>query len=186
MSFSGLIPAVLTPFTPDDQVDVEALRDNVAHLAEGGCARVRGHRHDGRGGSLSFDERRLVIETVVAAAGDRPVLSGVSAASTAAACANAELARAAGCAGVMSTPPVNYPGTLAELIAFYAAVADAAGRPVMLYNNPQAAGVDLEPERIARIAEAVPAITCVKECSGEWRGGSRDPRALGPRRAGGR
>lgn len=169
MSFSGLIPAVLTPFTPDDEVDVEALRHNVGHLAEQGCAGFVATGTMGEAGSLSSDERRLVIETVVAAAGDRPVLSGVSAGSTAAACANAELARAAGCAGVMSTPPVNYPGTRAELIAFYAAVADAAGLPVMLYNNPQAAGMDLVPEAIARIAEAVSAITCVKECSGDAR-----------------
>jgi 4-hydroxy-tetrahydrodipicolinate synthase len=69
----------------------------------------------------------------------------------------------------MCLPPINYAGTLEEIAAFYTAVADAAGLPLMLYNNPPAAGLDLTPEAIAETAAAVPAITCVKECSGDAR-----------------
>ena len=39
----------------------------------------------------------------------------------------------------------------------------------MLYNNPPASGVDLAPEAIRQIADAVPSVTCVKECSGDAR-----------------
>ena len=70
----------------------------------------------------------------------------------------------------MSLPPLNYNGTAAEFAVFFAAVADAAGGlPIMLYNNPGASGLDVAPSTIAQVAAAVPAITCVKECSGDAR-----------------
>ena len=169
MSFHGIIPAVTTPFTAEDEVDGDGLAANVAYLGEHGAAAFVAAGTMGEAGSLSTDERRHVIETVVAAAGGKPVLSGVSAGATAAAQRNAILAREAGCAGVMCLPPINYAGTEEELVAFYDAVAEAAALPVMLYNNPAAAGVDLSPATIAAIAAAVPAVTCVKECSGDAR-----------------
>jgi 4-hydroxy-tetrahydrodipicolinate synthase len=170
VSFSGIFPAVLTPFTAADEVDTEALSANIAHLVDNGAAGFVATGTMGEAHSLSTDERRLVIETIVAAAAGRPVVSGVSAGSTAAACANAALACASGCAGVMSLAPLNYNGTAAEFATFFAAVADAAdGLPLMLYNNPGASGLDVSPQTIARVAAAVPAISCVKECSGDAR-----------------
>jgi 4-hydroxy-tetrahydrodipicolinate synthase len=58
---------------------------------------------------------------------------------------------------------------VAELIAFYRAVAEGAGLPVMLYNNPEASGVDLDAASIAAIAAEVPGVVAVKECSGDVR-----------------
>jgi 4-hydroxy-tetrahydrodipicolinate synthase len=169
VSFSGILPAVTTPFSDGDEVDAAALAANVSHLAEHGAAGFVATGTMGEAHSLATGERRLVVETVVAAAGGRPVLSGVSAGCTKAAVANAALAREAGCAGVMSLPPINFNGTVAEHVAFFGAVAHAAELPLMLYNNPVASGVDLTPETIAAIAAAVPAVVCVKECSGDAR-----------------
>ena len=53
----------------------------------------------------------------------------------------------------MCLPPLGYRADLAELIAFYGAVAEGAGLPVMLYNNPEASGVDLRAEQIVAIAD---------------------------------
>jgi 4-hydroxy-tetrahydrodipicolinate synthase len=64
---------------------------------------------------------------------------------------------------------LGYRADLPELIAFYAAVAEGAGLPVMLYNNPEASGVDLRAEQIVAIADRVPGIVAVKECSGDVR-----------------
>jgi 4-hydroxy-tetrahydrodipicolinate synthase len=69
----------------------------------------------------------------------------------------------------MCLPPVLYRGTPEELAAHFAAVAEAAGLPVMAYNNPEASGIDLTPETIAEIAAAVPGVVAVKECSGDAR-----------------
>lgn len=169
MSFTGIIPAVITPFTASDEVDVVALTENVTGLIERGVSGFVALGTMGEASSLSHDERRVVIETVRAAAGDLPVIAGVSATATSGARRNAIQAGELGCAGVMALPPLNYQGTLAELQAFFVDVADAAGLPVMIYNNPGAAGFDMSAETIAHIAGAVPAITSVKECSGDAR-----------------
>ena len=167
--FTGIIPAVITPFTADDEVDTEGLKSNVAFLVDRGVSGFVACGTMGEASSLSDEERRLVIETVVATADGLPVLSGVSATSTGAACRYAVAAREAGCSGVMCLPPLLYQGTPAEYAAFYNDVADAAQVPVMAYNNPDASGIDMSAETITYIADAVPGVTSVKECSGDVR-----------------
>jgi 4-hydroxy-tetrahydrodipicolinate synthase len=169
-SFPGITPAVVVPFAADDSINVDALKANVARLLDGGIHGLVVNGTMGEAGSLSGDERQQVLDTVLAAAGGRvPVSTGVSAGSTAAACALAEQARAGGAQGVMCLPPLLYRGTATELAAHYAAVAEAAQLPVMAYNNPEASGIDMTPDVIAQIASAVPGIAAVKECSGDAR-----------------
>ena len=169
-TFPGIIPAVVVPFTAEDAIDVEALRANVERLLDGGVHGLVVNGTMGEAGSLSPEERGLVLETVVElAAGRVPVTVGVSAGATAQSCAYAAQARAAGAQGVMCLPPLLYRGTTAELAAHFAAVADAAGLPVMAYNNPEASGMDLTPAVIAELAAAVPGIVAIKECSGDVR-----------------
>jgi 4-hydroxy-tetrahydrodipicolinate synthase len=170
MQFPGIIPAAITPFTADDEVDVGGLRANLEALLDAGVGGVVATGTMGEAGQLSDAERRVVVETcVTVVAGRVPVIVGVSAVSTAAACRNAAVAREAGANAVMCLPPLNYAGALAELVAFYGAVAEAGALPIMAYNNPGASGVDLTPDVIAAIAADVPAIVAVKECSGDAR-----------------
>jgi 4-hydroxy-tetrahydrodipicolinate synthase len=172
--FPGIVPAAITPFTDADEVDVAALRGNLEALLDGGVRGVVATGTMGEAGQLSDDERRVVVETCVAVVGGGgrglPVIVGVSAGSTAAAVRNAAAAREAGADAVMCLPPLHYPGTHAELVAFYSAVDEAAGDlPIMLYNNPAASGVELAPAEIAAIAGDVPGVVAVKECSGDAR-----------------
>ena len=169
-TFPGITPAVVVPFAADDAIDVAALRKNVTYLLDAGVHGLVVNGTMGEAGSLSDDERGAVIAAVVAlAAGRVPVTVGVSAASTAVACAYADQARTGGAQGVMCLPPLLYRGTPDELVSHYAAVAEAAALPVMAYNNPEASGTDLTPDVIARLAAAVPGIVAVKECSGDAR-----------------
>lgn len=169
MSLSGLLPAVITPFTESDTVDTDALSANVSYLVERGVSGFVANGTMGEASSLSNDERRLVIDTIIAAARGLPVLAGVSASSTANARSHAAVARDAGCAGVMSLGPLNYGGTRAELVAFFSEVAESSDLPVMIYNNPDPSGFDMSADTIAHVANAVPTVTSVKECSGDAR-----------------
>jgi len=169
-TFPGIIPAVVVPFAPDDSIDLDALRANVRHLIDGGVHGLVVNGTMGEAGSLSDEERGLVIDTALEVADGRlPVTVGVSSASTAASARYADKARTAGAHAVMCLPPVLYRGTPEELVAHFAAVAGAAGLPVMAYNNPEASGMDLAPETIAEIGAAVPGVAAVKECSGDAR-----------------
>jgi 4-hydroxy-tetrahydrodipicolinate synthase len=170
MRFEGIIPAVTTPFDAAGEVDVAALRANLAALLDAGVHGIVATGTMGEAASLSTAERRLVVETVAeAAAGHAAVIAGVSAGTPAAAIALAADAAAAGAGGLMMLPPLGYRGDDEEIVAYYGAVTEAAGLPLMAYNNPEASGVDMPPDLLVRLFEEVEHVVAVKECSGDVR-----------------
>jgi 1-pyrroline-4-hydroxy-2-carboxylate deaminase len=170
MRFAGILPAVTTPFDASGGVDAEALQANVRALLDAGVHGIVGTGTMGEAGSLSTHERRDVIAAIVTAVDERvPVVAGVSAGTPAQAIRYAADAAAEGVAALMCLPPLGYRGDEREVVAFYAAVAEAGGLPLMAYNNPEASGVDMAPELIARIGASVENVVAVKECSGDAR-----------------
>jgi dihydrodipicolinate synthase/N-acetylneuraminate lyase len=170
MSFHGIIPAVTTPFDSEDRVDAEALGRNIEHLVEAGVHGIVGTGTMGESGSLSREERREVLETIVGAADGRvPVVAGIAATTPAIATAYIADAKAAGVAGFMVLPPLLYDGGYAEIAAYFKAVCAAAELPVVAYNNPHAAGYDLPAEVLIRLAADLEEVVQVKECSGDVR-----------------
>src|SRR4051812_19757609 len=124
----------------------------------------------GEAGSLSAEERRTVVESAVrAVAGRVPVIAGVSSGTPAASIAFAADAAETGADAIMLLPPLGYRGDEREVVAFYRTVAQAAGLPVMAYNNPEASGMDMPPALIARLAAEVEQVVAIKECSGDAR-----------------
>ena len=170
MRFPGIIPAVTTPFAASGAIDTDALQANVRALLDAGVHGIVGTGTMGEAGSLSTQERREVIAAIAEAAEGRvPVIAGVSAGTAEQAGAYAAGAAAAGAVALMCLPPLGYRGDEAEIAAFYAAVGAGTGLPLMIYNNPEAAGVDMPATLIARIAERVEQVVAVKECSGDVR-----------------
>jgi 4-hydroxy-tetrahydrodipicolinate synthase len=170
MRFEGIIPAVTTPFTEDGSIDTAALAGNVRALLDAGVQGIVGTGTMGEAGSMTAEERRTVIAAIAAEVdGAVPVIAGVSSGTAAASIAYARDAAEAGAVAIMCLPPLGYRADVSELIAFYRTVAEGSGLPVMLYNNPEASGVDLDAASIAAIAAEVPGIVAVKECSGDVR-----------------
>jgi dihydrodipicolinate synthase/N-acetylneuraminate lyase len=170
MAFEGIIPAVTTPFDATDQIDVPALKANVEAMIEAGVHGFVATGTMGEAGSLSSEERRTVVKAVVeASAGRVPVTVGVSSGSALTSLAYALDAKALGATAIMSLPPLGYRADEDEVVAFFTELASGAGLPVMAYNNPEASGVDMPPELIVRIYEAVDGIVAIKECSGDVR-----------------
>jgi 4-hydroxy-tetrahydrodipicolinate synthase len=170
MRFPGIIPAVTTPFDASGAIDVPALEANLAFLLDAGIHGVVANGTMGEAGSLSTAERRLVVETVARAVDGRiPVIVGVSAGTPTAVLAYAADAVAAGAGAIMLLPPLGYRADDDELVAYYRAVAEGAGVPVMAYNNPEASGVDMPAALLARLVEEVEGVVAIKECSGDAR-----------------
>jgi dihydrodipicolinate synthase/N-acetylneuraminate lyase len=168
--FPGIIPAVTTPFDATGAIDHEALERNLLALLDAGVHGFVATGTMGEAGSLSAAERRGVIETAVrVAAGQVPVIAGVSAGTAAAASAYATDAAAAGADAIMMLPPLGYRGDEREILAFYRSVGATAGLPLMAYNNPEASGTDMPPALIAQLAAEVEQVVAVKECSGDAR-----------------
>ena len=169
MRFEGVIPAVVTPFDEDGSVDTAALAGTADWLIEEGAAGLVGTGTMGEAQSLSASERRLVIETLAAAAdAGVPVTAGVSSATPAASIGYGADAAAAGASSLMLLPPLGYEGDEREIEAFYRSVAEATELPIMLYNNPKASGTDMRPGLIARLGD-IEGVVAVKECSGDAR-----------------
>ena len=166
----GVHAAIVTHFDSDLAVDHEAVAAEVQRLIERGIHGIVPNGTVGEGGSLSREERRAVIATVVeAAAGRVPVCAGVSAPTAEQATEYARDAKSAGADGVMTLPPLLYRADRRELLRFFGDVAAAADLPMMIYNNPTASGSDLLPELLAEIVRALPAVGALKESSGDAR-----------------
>src|SRR5512145_452452 len=83
MIWSGLFPAVTTPFTPDLAVDHGFLSHHLERLLEGGANAFVMLGSLGEGATLTFEEKGAILETTVKAAGGRvPVVAGVPALAT--------------------------------------------------------------------------------------------------------
>lgn len=153
-TFRGTYTVMITPFTPAGEVDAEALRDFVDWQIEQGIHGLIPLGSTGEFLSLDDDEKVLVAETVIAqAAGRVPVLIGTGAEDTREVVRLSRRAERLGADGVMIIPPFYSTPTDDELVHHYKTVADAISLPIMVYNNPATANVDLKPALVARLAE---------------------------------
>lgn len=163
MSFRGTYTVMVTPFGLDGAVDHAMLRRFVDwQIAEG----IHGLIPLGSTGeflSLSDEEKHAVAATVIeTAAGRVPVLIGTGAERTEDVIRYSRQAEALGADGVMIIPPFYATPTEDELFAHYRRVGEAIGIPIMAYNNPATANVDLTPPILARLSR-IDNVSYVKE-----------------------
>lgn len=162
--FRGTYTVLVTPFTDDGAaVDVARLRGLVEFQIREGIHGLVPLGSTGEFLSLSRDERNVVIETVVKQTGGRvPVLVGTGAEFTPHAVEYAREAERLGADALMIIPPFYSVPTDDELFVHYGKIADAVGVPIMIYNNPAAANVDMQPKLVARLS-TIPNIRYIKE-----------------------
>ncbi|MBT9386631.1 4-hydroxy-tetrahydrodipicolinate synthase [Pseudooceanicola sp. CBS1P-1] len=165
MTFRGSYTVCVTPFTAEGQVDLEALRGYVDWQIDEGVHGLIPLGSTGEFLSLTREERTAVAETVITqAAGRVPVLIGTAAEWTDEAVSLSREAEALGADGVMLVPPYYSSPTDAELVVHFTRVAEALSIPVMLYNNPFTANVDLSAALVGRLSE-VDNISYIKDTS---------------------
>ncbi|MEZ5964885.1 MAG: dihydrodipicolinate synthase family protein [Planctomycetota bacterium] len=170
MTWTGVIPAITTPFTPSDSVDHAFLARHARWMIDAGCQGVVALGSLGEGATLSFDEKVAILDTCVQAVGDRVgVAPGVAALSTGDAVRLAQAAQRVGCRGLMVLPPYVHKGPWREIKAHFEAVLASTDLPCMLYNNPVAYGTDVTAPQMAELAAAHPNLRAVKESSGDAR-----------------
>jgi 4-hydroxy-tetrahydrodipicolinate synthase len=150
----GTYTVLITPFTANgNAVDIPALKRLVNWQIERGIHGLIPLGSTGEFLSLTPGERAQVIETVVEEAGGRvPVLVGTGAEWTRDAIAHAREAERMGASGVMVIPPYYSSPTEDELFEHYRRIGESISLPVMLYNNPATANVDLTPKVVARLS----------------------------------
>jgi 4-hydroxy-tetrahydrodipicolinate synthase len=160
--FSGAFTALVTPFK-NGEVDVEALEGLVEFQIEGGINGLVPCGTTGESPTLSEEEDRLVIETVVRVTNGRvPVVAGTGSNNTASAIKYTKMAEEVGADGSLQVAPYYNKPTQEGLFRHYAAIAENTSLPLVLYNIPGRTNVTIAPETMAQLAE-IPNIVGVKE-----------------------
>jgi len=170
VNWSGVLPAITSPFNVDLSVDHGFLTTHSRWLVDAGSAGLVPIGSLGESATLDAGEKRKVMETCVRAVGDRvPVIPGIAALSTAEAVKLAQDAKAIGCSALMVLPPYVYSSDWREMKAHVRAVIAATDLPCMLYNNPIAYKTDFLPRHIVELADELPNLQAVKESSADLR-----------------
>lgn len=165
VNWSRLFPAVVTPFNEDLSIDFAALEAHLERLIAADVGGITVTGSVGENYALSGEEKREVVKMAIAVCKDRvPMLAGIAELTTDLACRYAEDCAAMGADGLMLLPALVYKADATEAMRHYRAVADATDRPIMIYNNFPAYGVDLEPCHYVELAEN-PKFVGIKESS---------------------
>lgn len=154
-SFRGTYTVMITPFDASGAVDLRATASFVDWQITSGIHGLVPLGSTGEFLSLTDDEKAEVAKCVIdTAAGRVPVLVGTGAESTEDVIRYSREAEAMGADGVMIIPPFYSTPTEDELFEHYRRIGEAISLPIMIYNNPATANVDLTPrivERLSRI-----------------------------------
>jgi 4-hydroxy-tetrahydrodipicolinate synthase len=178
----GVISAVITPFTADEQVDEPAFRKVVNLMIDQG---IHGVFPVGTGGEFSVltleEKKRLMDVAVKEAAGRVFVMPNVGAITTVESIALARHAEAVGCDAVSAITPYFLKPTQEELFEHYRAICAAVKLPVLAYNIPErTGGVALSVATVSRLAREVPNFAGIKDSTGDLTNSAEFVRATPP------
>lgn len=163
---SGSLVALITPFRNDD-VDYDALRKLVRWHVEQGTDGLVPVGTTGESATLSEQEHREVVDTVVREAdGQIPVVAGAGSNNPQEAIAYSRYAAESGADAALHVAGYYVRPNQKGLFQHFEAVHDASSLPIVVYNIPPRAAVDIEPETLARIAE-LPRVIGVKDATGD-------------------
>ena len=161
--FRGTYTVMVTAFDADGAVDLDAQARFTDWQVREGIHGLIPLGSTGEFLSLTTAEQRAVAKCVIdTAAGRVPVLVGAGAERTEDAIDKCAMAAELGADGVMIIPPFYSTPTEPELVAHYTRISAATDLPIMIYNNPATANVDLTPPIVARLSE-IPHVDYIKE-----------------------
>lgn len=137
--FKGVIPAVITIFDKNEELDEKGTREFIQHLLSyeiGGLYLVGS---TGEGFLMSTEERKKYVEIVMdEVAGKVPVVVHVGAISTKISIELAKHAESVGATGISSVPPFYYKFNEEQIFSYYEDIANATSLPMIVYNIPLA------------------------------------------------
>ncbi len=164
-SFSGVFPYLVSPIGADGRVLETALADLVEHLIQAGVHGLTPLGSTGEFAYLNWEQRKRIVEVVLAANNGRvPVVAGIAAASTAEAVRQAQELEKLGVAGILAIMQAYFPVQASGTVAYFTAVAQAASCPIVLYTNPRFQRSDLSTAVLEQLCQ-IPNIQYLKDAS---------------------
>jgi 4-hydroxy-tetrahydrodipicolinate synthase len=168
MQVRGIIPPVVTPMLPDEEVDYPTLRRFIDHQIAAGVHGIFVLGTTGECYALDADEKQRIVATAVEHVNKRvPVFAGTGAETTREAVRHTKMAEREGVNGVSIITPYFITPSQAEVADHYRRLAESTALPVVLYSNPSTCGgLKIEPDTVSKLA-GVRNIVAIKDSSGD-------------------
>ncbi len=166
IDFSGLWIPLITPFKSNGALDRHALKKLVAHYAACGVSGFVVCGSTGEAAALDDAEQLAVLEAVLGACGDLPVVMGMSGYHLGQTVAWVKTLAQYPLAGLLLPAPHYIRPSQAGVLAWFRAIADAATAPLMVYDIPYRTGVNIDTETLLTLASH-PNIHAIKDCGGD-------------------
>lgn len=164
--FQGSMVALVTPFL-DDKVDINKLHELVEFHIAAGTQAIIAAGTTGESGTLSYQEKVLVIKTAIEASHGRiPIIAGTAANATKDCIELTQLAMSLGAHAALIMTPAYIKPTQEGLYQHYLHVAKAVAIPIILYNVPSRTSVDILPELAIKLSK-IANIIGIKEATGD-------------------
>ncbi|MFT4298681.1 MAG: 4-hydroxy-tetrahydrodipicolinate synthase [Aeromicrobium sp.] len=172
--FGRVLTAMVTPFTSDGQVDLEAVQKLARHLVDSGSDGIVVSGTTGESATTTGEEDGRTLAAVLEAVGDdATVIAGVGTNDTRHSVELTEQAVKVGAHGLLLVTPYYNKPPQAGIIAHARTVADAAGDvPIMLYDVPHRTGLQIAYETYLEL-EGDERFLAIKDATGDLERGAR-------------
>lgn len=165
MSFEwkGVFPALLTPFTANEEIDLPMFEKNLQAQLDAGVHGVIIGGSLGEASTITAAEKEQLIKHAIQFLnGKIPVIMNIAESTTKDALQQAANAKAWGAAGLMLLPPMRYKSDDRETVEYFKTIAKSTDLPIMIYNNPVDYKIDVTLDMFEELIECSN-ITAVKE-----------------------
>ena len=164
--FGRMITAMVTPFDKDGAIDWDGVARLAEHLADHGHDAIAVNGTTGEAPTTKTSEKLEIIKVVKSTVGDRvKILTGAGDNETSYTVEQAKRCAEVGADGLLIVTPYYNKPPQAGIEAHFRAVASATDLPIMMYDIPGRAGVEIEQDTICRLSE-VKNIVALKDAKG--------------------
>ncbi len=162
--FSGLMPALVTPFDKNGELDLRSTEAVLERHIEAGVDGIVALGSTGEFSHLESDERRYFAERVAGIINSRvPLVIGVGTSGTREAISLSRHAESCGADAVVAVSPFYWGVGEEALFRHFAAISESVSIPTMIYNFPMLTGINLSPALVRRLAEECPNVVGIKD-----------------------
>lgn len=152
--WKGVFPALLTPFTEKDELDLSMFEKNLQAQLDAGIHGAIIGGSLGEASTITASEKEVLVKTAVKyVKGKIPVIMNIAETTTKDAVLQAAYAKAWGAGGLMVLPPMRYKSDDAETVTYFKTVAVSTDLPILIYNNPVDYKIDITLDMFAELIQ---------------------------------
>ncbi len=167
--FGRMIPAMVTPFDENRELDLDRAAQLAKRLVEGGSDSLIINGTTGESPTVFYPQKMDLFRTVVEAVGGQiPIIANAGDNCTADTVDFVQDVAKLGVDGIMCVVPYYNKPPQEGMYQHFAAIAQAVDLPIILYNIPGRCVVNMTAETTLRLAHDFDNIVAIKEASGKF------------------